>query len=760
MTKTFFRVVTFMALVITILGTGALLWLPWEHSRSVRRLQRETLVVIPQSVIDGEVLPLDKSGITARVALDDGEILVAVLTDIFDDDEFESQIIAYRNINESNGAIHITYVAYDHTSQQYVRFWNAPVLAGRPGSVRIFRQDLIGDHNRVLIVSGLNHAGEHTLTVFRQDLSEARTVPFATIAALQADISILIQERERSQAYYHGTTRGYSFPIVVRSSDTNSSNRLDQKEVIYTFNEAWGFFEELSVSHIPASQVERLRFQELLGSQRDLESFISGLWVYTNTQGISRYIYFDPRSKDLIFFEDSVQQVFSWLDSTMTALGMSVSAQNVSADNIQRSVNIELESLNSLRVRVSEDARLRVAISPVWDGSYRRVASRPSENMSSPASFSFEGQFNGSSGTFNFFENGFYTLHSEENNRTLRGRFAFFTLSDHNLVEFRPESGRNGKNGGNKAQERELYLVESSVNDVFTLFPVRLGTRGIEKLNKPAVHLSANSAEDFSVVIEEESPVVVEEEAIPLPVLTLFSTPEYFSPDGDGVNDTLNFSLNVQSVYPITSWNLEIREPRPPFQVFHSFGGNGRPTERIVWNGRNGRGELVQSASDYRVIFRVQDNQGRTSSIESFIRVDVLIIREEGGIMRMQIPSIVFQGGAVDFTGLATEDMENNDRVLRRIAEILNRFREYSVLVEGHANRTEADAAAAALEEANELQPLSEARACTVVNYLATLGVNRSRLSYVGKGSSRPVARFEDFYEWWKNRRVEFILVR
>jgi outer membrane protein OmpA-like peptidoglycan-associated protein len=63
-------------------------------------------------------------------------------------------------------------------------------------------------------------------------------------------------------------------------------------------------------------------------------------------------------------------------------------------------------------------------------------------------------------------------------------------------------------------------------------------------------------------------------------------------------------------------------------------------------------------------------------------------------------------------------------------------------------------------EEKNELQPLSDARAKTVLNMLVEFGVNRARLSSIGMGGTQPVVKYEDRDNWWKNRRVEFILIK
>jgi len=174
----------------------------------------------------------------------------------------------------------------------------------------------------------------------------------------------------------------------------------------------------------------------------------------------------------------------------------------------------------------------------------------------------------------------------------------------------------------------------------------------------------------------------------------------------------------------------------------------------------------VQSAMDYPVTVSVTSIHGDTVFFESAVRIDVLVRREEGGILRVIVPSIIFGPNRGDFSGITPEVMENNDRVLRRIAEILNRFEEYEILVEGHANPTTPPGTAMRAEEETGsprilgLQPLSEERAGTVLEYLVGLGVDRGRLSAAGRGGTRTIVEFENRDYWWQNRRVEFILIR
>ena len=242
------------------------------------------------------------------------------------------------------------------------------------------------------------------------------------------------------------------------------------------------------------------------------------------------------------------------------------------------------------------------------------------------------------------------------------------------------------------------------------------------------------------------------------PALSFATTPEFFSPDNDGDDDELFIRLSAQDALPIETWRLEIREPEPPYNVFRVFEGRGSPASQIIWDGRSNRGELVQSAMDYPYTFSASDTLGNSSSIEGRIGVDVLVIRD-GDRLKMQVPSIVFRPNFADFNDLPSETVDNNTRILRRIAQILNKFRDYLVQVEGHANPTQPVGPARDREQV-ELQRLSEARARAVVDQLVRYGVARSRLSAIGAGGSSPVVTFEDRDNWWKNRRVEFILIK
>ncbi|MBE6350027.1 MAG: flagellar motor protein MotB [Spirochaetaceae bacterium] len=250
------------------------------------------------------------------------------------------------------------------------------------------------------------------------------------------------------------------------------------------------------------------------------------------------------------------------------------------------------------------------------------------------------------------------------------------------------------------------------------------------------------------------------------PQLTVRTAPRYFSPDNDGVDDDLFISLKGSASVPLKNWSFAINDPQNG-KTFWKTSGKAAITERIIWDGRGNNGELVQSATDYPYVFTATDELGMTSSVEGLISVDVLVIKL-GDVLKIQVPSIIFRSNKADFVGkdvdarygLDKSVIDNNMRVLKRISDILNKFKDYKVTIEGHANNISGtDAEETSTENGNiPLIPLSEERAAAVKQILIKNGVEGSRLTTVGRGGTQPIVSRSDKDNWWKNRRVEFIL--
>ncbi|MDR0502682.1 MAG: pallilysin-related adhesin [Treponema sp.] len=437
-----------------------------------------------------------------KIPLERGEIAVTVLAYESEDGLAEEQIVAYRNADEASGPVYITCIRYDDNYREYRRIWDSSTAASRAETTSLFTQDLIGDRNICIIVTGMNARNEHTMTVFKRNSAKQSGDAFSKILELQIDGSIVIQETARSIAYQQGITTGRSFNIAAYGHDSSSSNILDQLETIYAYNQQTGQYERSNVARIPGSQIEQRRLRELLSGESGVfEEFINDLWYYVSPQGTvdsRQYLYFNPSGKEIIFFGDETQQVFQWQNSTTTRYGLYIKSQNISISTLLRFIDIELESLDSIRLRVFEDVRLKITVNTSWDGSYRRAGApnvREPKTSIRPAS---DAVYDSTWGKLQFNNSGEYIITSGGSIR--KGRYVFFKLNNNDLLELRPSDDSESNNPENRApsfpdsQERLVYQIDAFAGGLI-LSRVRLGTNGIQDLLEPPVTLTPVNSE-------------------------------------------------------------------------------------------------------------------------------------------------------------------------------------------------------------------------------------------------------------------------
>lgn len=431
------------------------------------------------------------------VNLGSGEIAAAALSEDFDSDGSEETIIAYRNMLIENNPIYLTYIDYEENTKQYNRIWSAPTQVTRPGTISLFTKDLTGDRSVCVILTGMNGEGEHTMTIFKIVKSPNNEIDINRIADIKIDGTISIVEIERTQAYQLGLTNGASFDIKGRGRDTDSSNEFDQIEITYSYSREFGRYIRNGVNRIPGAQVEAARLNRLLNATAaEFEQFVSGLWyrAATDTPENSRqYIYFDTSGRELIFYDNNTQQVYKWLSSTSTRYGLYISSQNISVGTLRRVMDIELESVDSVRVKIFEDVRMKIGLNALWDGTYRKVSSAKKTGETPSVNPFIDGEYSSSLGTVAFLPDGKYIINRSERTRT--GRYAFFMLDGGEYLELLPDETADGRlvpvrsgSGADGGQRiRDVYRVDRSSGEGFSLRRVRLSVAGLLEFDEEPV---------------------------------------------------------------------------------------------------------------------------------------------------------------------------------------------------------------------------------------------------------------------------------
>ena len=177
------------------------------------------------------------------------------------------------------------------------------------------------------------------------------------------------------------------------------------------------------------------------------------------------------------------------------------------------------------------------------------------------------------------------------------------------------------------------------------------------------------------------------------------------------------------------------------------------------WDGTAADGEWVQSASDYTLVVHAEDTVGNRTSREYNIPIDILVMRV-GDRLQIVISSIYFKPFTADYVDVPADVRAANLATLDRLAEILARYRDHSIEMEGHAVRLWWDRPTEEWQDEEErvLLPLSSSRAEAIRAALVERGIEATRLTTAGRGGFDPVVPHGDLTERWKNRRVEFYL--
>ena len=139
---------------------------------------------------------------------------------------------------------------------------------------------------------------------------------------------------------------------------------------------------------------------------------------------------------------------------------------------------------------------------------------------------------------------------------------------------------------------------------------------------------------------------------------------------------------------------------------------------------------------------------------------NVWVEYDDEGRMRIAV-SVTFAPDSAGFEGLSDEMLERNREALQNAAEVLKKAKYSRIIVQGHANPTTPEGPEREAQE-TELKELSEARAVAIVELLQErpYRVRLKNATVEGAGGSNLLAPYNDSATNWKNRRVEFILVK
>lgn len=123
--------------------------------------------------------------------------------------------------------------------------------------------------------------------------------------------------------------------------------------------------------------------------------------------------------------------------------------------------------------------------------------------------------------------------------------------------------------------------------------------------------------------------------------------------------------------------------------------------------------------------------------------------------VRLGLKNILFfsKNGAV-FSGLSRRQIAQNERTIDEAVALIKEHPDCHVLIEGYANNI----SGTEKENRTACMPLSLWRAEYIKKELIKRGIKAEQIETVGMGGANPLAGRKDRNNWWKNRRVEFVI--
>lgn len=389
---------------------------------------------------------------SVNVPLGDDELLVDVIDENLARDEFEEQIVAYKNSEDPDDHIYVRVIQTNIAQGGYQVTWQAQTAATRLRSLNISAEDVFGDGEPEIVVLGVDADGNQTLDIFRRNPGTSE-LTYSSVASLTSEGSLELVRHERDSE----DDSIDPYDILAQSEDPEADNILDVVETTYSWDEDAQEFVEASREEISGGDIAEAQLQQLYqGGSEEFGEFLTGLWYREDNAGL-QLVTFNPDSEQIVFNGQDMQETFDWEVSRKTiSSGVQISMRNRNIRSLNTFVRVEVPELDRITVDVNNRER--------WDGSYRRVSDEMRQSLTGFSDRhvelleeSLDGTFEDDSGTRLDFLGNRFELH--EDGEDHEGTFALYNVGTP-ILEMAIINSRGQRT------DRRVYTYELDVNEL------------------------------------------------------------------------------------------------------------------------------------------------------------------------------------------------------------------------------------------------------------------------------------------------------
>lgn len=359
-----------------------------------------------------------------------------------DKDSDEEELLVLRAKDDRSSFLVLQVADYDPGRKTYFKAWESQVLARANLPFLVQIEDFIGDHSKVIVITGNDEKGLQTLNLYRvQDENPGSGLGYVGILELSSQGSLEIQRPVRSQAYELGQKNEESYKIITESEDPRGNNLLDTVRKTYEWR-----FQESKYLLVSTEQVKRdAKTDQALaalftGDEKSLLGFLKGPWYTNNLDAPDQqeFLLFIPEEKTFSFYSGKALEQYDWNRAIRTM------KNRISFSGTNSLVGSDLPMVMHVTITALDTITVEFQTNTSWTpGTYKKIAPSTQKTMINNRD------------SFNFLRKGPSGLYRNEQGLEINFDFPFFT---------RVENGKK-ESGGAALFEMNGLILQLKVLD-------------------------------------------------------------------------------------------------------------------------------------------------------------------------------------------------------------------------------------------------------------------------------------------------------
>ncbi len=336
-----------------------------------------------KSSADKQSSASEDASLTSLIPLFVDEIMINAISFDFNSDGYEDQVVAVKKAN--NPYIIVVTGLYNPSKMIYERFFQYQTKVSQSKTFSLSVLDLTGTQQNNLIYTGFTDSNESVLEAFSLAPNPAG-YELKQLISLYSEGTILIQQPQAKEGDVFADTEIVTYPIMVYSTEvTENSDTFDQLQTVYMWDESSASYKKGTETRVPGKKIEAKELSKIQdGTIESFAGFLNGLWSLTAQNGVtSQFLFFDYNAKEIIFSQESTQEVYTWVNSTLRRNGVYLSTVNTSISNLTRYFDISLVSLDEIKIKINDDLGMVISSDTQWDGVYKKVQEKSLNGASS-----------------------------------------------------------------------------------------------------------------------------------------------------------------------------------------------------------------------------------------------------------------------------------------------------------------------------------------------------------------------------------------